>query len=657
MPYRGSTLILDRGRIRITSDSIVFPPELSYGTNEEFIKMFVLTYVKFLSDSPLFSESGDKPVRLYASFLRTLTNEHVSAVIKRYSGLSNELLQGSYTTGDESSTRFFVPGMKDTPVFKEYLTWYKTGRPELLKYVNSFLLFGKKLEYVDPEFDTTALRGWYEVEERLHTLTFAKTDVDALSNIVSVLVAPAAELDLLPKFGPGRVMERGVVNQWDKLRSLTHDHKLAYAFLRERPFRGAEAGYGEDHALSELVCDATFVSRLKFVPKDIFKSRSICMEPNGYMYYQQEVLRLLVSSMERGLIRKFVNLHDQTENRYSATHGSKYLSSDTIDLSSASDSVHVDLVRKIFPKDLLFYMLATRTSKVLVPDRKEPIAVKKFAPMGSAVCFPTQCIIFTAVCVYAYMSTDKGIATGDFVPTQREVRQFISQRLHRRRNEATPFTQRYEPPVVFGDDIICDSRVTENVITTLRRLGFQPNEAKSFRGSQSFRESCGVYAYQGDDVTPIQFRVPFFTKGRGNWDAKIFSSFIEAINKFNSNGYTAVGSFLLSILKDHGYKYRVPFTTDQNAFGIYTRNKHAVDGAHLIWNANWQTYLEEVLGIAQKRPKDLGDEPKKLESYRYVQWWRARVRRDTPRSFEEGFSLRIRPEETRVVPVWTRYEM
>lgn len=213
MPYRGSTLILDNGRIRITSDSIVFPPELAYGSNEEFIKMFVLTYTKFLSDSPLFSECGDKPVRLYTHFLRTLTNEHVSAVIKRYSSLSNELLQGSYTTGDESSTRFFVPGMKDTPVFKEYLTWYKTGRPELLKYVNSFLLFGKKLEYVDPEFDTTALRGWYEVEERLHTLTFAKTDVDALSNIVSVLVAPAAELDLLPKFGPGRVMERGVVNQ------------------------------------------------------------------------------------------------------------------------------------------------------------------------------------------------------------------------------------------------------------------------------------------------------------------------------------------------------------------------------------------------------------------------------------------------------------
>ena len=179
--------------------------------------------------------------------------------------------------------------------------------------------------------------------------------------------------------------------------------------------------------------------------------------------------------MGKGLISRFVNLRDQSMSQDAAVHGSLYFSTDTIDLSSASDSVSVELVRRIFPSDYLFYMMATRSSRVELYDGSSITSVSKFAPMGSAVCFPTQCIIFTAVCLYAAIAVSSQEDTGVRVYSKGEIRKFIRTSLWKRRSSDSPFTRKLEPPVVYGDDIAVDSRTTGTVISTLFRLGFTVN--------------------------------------------------------------------------------------------------------------------------------------------------------------------------------------
>jgi hypothetical protein len=635
--------------ISISTEDITFRPELSYGVNEHFVKVFILSYVKLLSDSPLhLGPASDKPKRLYLKFFRTLVDSNISQLISKFSDYSNQILKLEYSVGVGSTIRVFHDFMKDTPIFKEYLTWYRTGDPVLLKYILSFLRFGKKLEYQDPEMDSTAFRGWEQVEDKLEKLSFSDIDISSLRNIVRELLPPLDTTHLLPRFGSGKVAERDIKDVYDKLAKLVLPPKIAFAFTRSTPFRLEVEGSNLMKDL-KLSSDSRLSSRLKFVPKDISKSRSICMEPNAYMYFQQEVMRWMVRAMARGRIRKFVNLRDQRPNQEAARYGSKYLSMDTLDLSSASDSVHIDLVRGLFPRDWLYYMLATRTSEVETPDGKVR-HVKKFAPMGSAVCFPTQCIIFTAACIYAYGAHTHGKTTGQGLMGSDDAREIIREATTFR-TESTMLSQHLNSPVVFGDDIICDSRVTDSIIILLQRLGFDVNVGKSFTSSQSFRESCGVYCYGGQDVTPVLFRVPFLRKGK--WSAKVYASIIGSINNFRSNGYHAVASFLLSMLKDYGYTNPLPFVTTTDAFGLFTSRKRSPKPKFLRWNADWQIFEERVQGIGPRDPRRKA--PARNELYRMDQWWRSRIAGETTTS-DNWRGLVIRPQETRLVPVWARCE-
>ena len=297
--------------------------------------------------------------------------------------------------------------------------------------------------------------------------------------------------------------------------------------------------------------------------------------------------------------------------------------------------------------------------------------------MGSAICFPTQCIIFTAVCLYAAIAVCSQEDTGVRVIPQSEIRKFIRTRLWNRRSPNSPFTWKLEPPVVYGDDIAVDSRTTDCVISTLSRLGFTVNRSKSFTGSQSFRESCGVFAFEGHDVTPVMFRLPFFK--RGSFDASVYASFLGQINWLGDNSYHHSAAFHLATLRSYGFRNPIPFVTQREEFGIYTTNKHRyVYSAHIRWNADWQVTEERVQGIESRPPPkvelDSSSEeiklayldkdgqlltrkviqPKKLELYRLDQWWRSRICEEV--TWENNQASHIRPQETRLAPRWARRE-
>jgi hypothetical protein len=95
-----------------------------------------------------------------------------------------------------------------------------------------------------------------------------------------------------------------------------------------------------------------------------------------------------------------------------------------------------------------------------------------YAPMGNATTFPVQSLVFWSICVAALQR--RGLHQPGAV-------------------------------FVFGDDIIVRSECAEIVIDALESFGLLVNRSKSFwRGA--FRESCGVDAFNGVDVTPVRWK-------------------------------------------------------------------------------------------------------------------------------------------------------
>jgi len=311
--------------------------------------------------------------------------------------------------GSSTSIGEWINDFKDTPVFFEYNRYYNTGDITIVNFLYTFLNFGKKLDYVDESFNEIAFRDWCDVENRLNDLVLDDGDVIPLKRILTTILPPFSFDGFYPKFGPGSVSEKGVRTRISKIRNLKYDPVID-RFI----FRGhiGMYGLGDDHGLNSFLAIpsdenwtpargvSSRVARLHFVPKNIKTSRSICMEPNTLMFFQQSVLARAIELLESSSLNQIIRLKDQSYNRYLSCLGSIAGDIDTIDLSSASDSLSFDLVKKIFPSSWQIVMRATRSSYVQTPDGSIR-TVKKFAPMGSALCFPVQCLTFASVCIYA----------------------------------------------------------------------------------------------------------------------------------------------------------------------------------------------------------------------------------------------------------------
>jgi hypothetical protein len=638
----GAEILLLDPRTSFKTSDVRFPSDVAYGENEHAIRVFILAYAAFLQDSPL----GQREPRLVKKFIGSLSNKHISVIIRNYALLSHEILSGESSFGTD--THPYHKSMEKTPIYREYLHWYKTDDAETLRFIISFLTFGKKLDYEDPEFHTTAFRGWLDVEEKLSTLKFDDITLNNLRNIIRCLIDDPENFVWLPKHGPGRVAERGVSTVDAKHDVLALDPKLALTFAKkDENFR--ERGLAASQHPTRRV-DRSLESLLAFVPKDIRTARSICMEPATYMYFQQEVLRYMVTSIEEGRASRFIDLRDQTKNQARALHGSIYHGSDTLDLSAASDSVHVDLVRGIFSGPMLRYMLATRSSFVRTPDGASR-KLFKFAPMGSAVCFPTQCLVFLSICIYAARCATESKDILERTISVDDYAAFIDTAFHSETGKTTAYSRRYEPPRIFGDDIICDVRTTDYVIFTLGRLGFTVNRSKSFTGSSPVRESCGIYAYKGQDVTPFLYRVPLHNTKK--LPPHVYSSIIGAINHARDHGWFRVRAYLIRYVQSKIPLNIIPYVLNPDMFGILVeRKKFRQDGVRYRINASLQRGEQRILAVRTTSP-DWCDRVD-LEEYRNSLWWRTRVRIDVPPPLG-GRRSRIRPEETRYVRAWSPY--
>lgn len=209
-------------------------------------------------------------------------------------------------------------------------------------------------------------------------------------------------------------------------------------------------------------------SKVLFVPKDARGPRTICCEDSRLMWAQKAIQKSLYSFIESSRrYGGFVNFTDQTINQ-KLTFDKSYA---TLDLKEASDRVSNSLVSDIFPSDFVDLLQLCRSPYADLPNG-ESIELKKFAPMGSALCFPIMALLsYTAITCFLSMK-------------------------HRR-------PARSFEVYVYGDDIIVKNEYAFDAIEALESVGLLVNKQKSFINSR-FTESCGAYTFDQFNVTPIR---------------------------------------------------------------------------------------------------------------------------------------------------------
>lgn len=202
-------------------------------------------------------------------------------------------------------------------------------------------------------------------------------------------------------------------------------------------------------------------SRLSFVPKSRTISRTIATEPVLNMLFQKGIGGVLESRL-RQVYGIDLSLQPDRNARL-AREGSRTGRFGTIDLSSASDSISITLIRTILPEIAQYWLFKTRSPVTILPDGSE-VELHMISSMGNGYTFPLQTTIFAALVQAVYKVMD--------IP-------FIR-----------PCKLTDGNFAVFGDDIIVVKEAYNLLTRCLAMLGFTVNLDKSFNEG-SFRESCG----------------------------------------------------------------------------------------------------------------------------------------------------------------------
>lgn len=344
--------------------------------------------------------------------------------------------------------------------------------------------------------------------------------------------------------------------------------------------------------------DATFqtcnrVAEVVFVPKAADKLRTICMEPATVQWIAEGYACALAHHIRNtpGLSRR-ICLKDQEYNRDLAWEGSIDGHLATVDLSEASDSVSYELIAHLTKNTGLREVCRlARSREYRLPDGHRGI-LRKFAPMGSALCFPCMCIMFASIC-------------------ELSIQEYGSD----------PHTSQYR---VYGDDIVIESQYLPQLFKNLTKYGFSLNERKSYwntdpDGFGFFRESCGGEYLNGDDVNPIRVSRRFqglVATRDSKWNTSSIVGLIEMANRL----YRRLP--LTRLLVIH-YLLKIPtrvfFSSDDLPDGIFVPPSQCTNWQSTRhYDVDYQEYTVEAGAVVPRCPSkdNLATDPA-----RYYEWY------------------------------------
>lgn len=304
--------------------------------------------------------------------------------------------------------------------------------------------------------------------------------------------------DIVPSHGPGAVAGRQQL--WEKWTWDSVSPRLINSYPLDAYFYASLGHVCDDLEGMQRIQIQEKSARVILVPKDSRGPRLISCEPQEFQWIQQGLSRAIVRLVEsHPLTRWNVNFTDQRPNQRGALLGSTKRwtpksssgSYASLDLKDASDRVTVGLVRLLFPEPLQGFLLDSRSLSTELPGGKVR-DLCKFAPMGSALCFPVL-----ALTIWSILTA------------------------------GAPDADTREGILVYGDDVIVPTAYAAYAIELLESFGLKVNRDKSCT-TGFFRESCGTDAFDGTNVTPVRLRTVWSSRRCPH----VYTSWIAYANSF-----------------------------------------------------------------------------------------------------------------------------
>lgn len=286
--------------------------------------------------------------------------------------------------------------------------------------------------------------------------------------------------DLRPRHGPGAVADAR--SGTDKYLFPTWPAKL------ERTFPSNFYGQSREDLHLEVdgqVSPMESPAKLMAVPKTLKGPRLIASEPIAHQFLQLGLMRWIRQNLPTPL-RLSIDFLSQEPSRVSCLKASHTGDIASVDLSAASDRLSCWAVERIFRRSqgLLYALHATRTralKNATGVGEAYYLKLRKFAAMGSGTTFPVQSICYTILSIASVIYEDNGDCSYQAIlRAARKIR-------------------------VFGDDILIPSHAVPSLALLLRHLQLKVNVLKTHY-SGHFRESCGMDAYNGFNVSPLYLR-------------------------------------------------------------------------------------------------------------------------------------------------------
>lgn len=378
---------------------------------------------------------------------------------------------------------------------------------------------------------TQFVKNEHEIRSPFSGASFVEPLLDGARSLLRNVLAGFAYKNIKPRHGPGAVAtgQRGNEKyRWDSKFQRLHVMYPYYEYFSPSLSRISfeDSWY---HRLTERINPT---AKVVLVPKDSRGPRLISMEPLEIQWIQQGLMTKLVRRIEEHPLTKgFVNFEDQSINGQIALKSSLTKEYATIDLKDASDRVSLDLFREIFPREAHDHFESCRSVATILPDGAMQ-SLHKFAPMGSALCFPVLALTVWALA----KTTVNGLLPGAAV-------------------------------YVYGDDLIVPSETYAAVVERLESVNLKVNSGKCYVNSH-FRESCGTDAYMGQVVTPIRYRQPFIIDRPCRLLPALYCHLIDLSDAFFNKGYWETTKFLRKTLRS--VWGTIPMTNSRSAPGYFT---------------------------------------------------------------------------------------
>lgn len=399
----------------------------------------------------------------------------------------------------------------------------------------------------------------------------------ALYRKVCDLIASAiGSLDpylLRPKHGPGAVADPGDPMKYD----FTYwPRKLQQVFPWDY-FATTDFGYYAI-AYDRAPVEREFPSVVLAVPKTQKGPRIICKEPIAHQWIQGGVERFLYSRIRETFLAKCFDYRNQALSQDMALAGSLTGELATVDLSAASDRISTRLVEYLFSKasdsSVLEALHACRSRYFLLNG--EFHRFRKFAPMGSACTFPVQSILFASFVALAICQSRGWRSSREIESAFSEFR-------------------------VFGDDIVIPGDSIEVLYKALDSAGLKVNEAKSYH-TGLFRESCGMDAYAGVDITPTYIKHLYEPSSPSSLKAVVDTS-----NNFFRSGLWHTSAFLLNTVPIAERKLLVVDEQDDGAVSLYSFVGRDTSHLREVWNAALHYREVDTLTLTTKSVREKSD--------------------------------------------------